>query len=339
MKTTIQILLVTLLIQACDYNSEKVEGLTESQDKKINVKTHVVASKQIAIKNSFYAEIKFNKHATLNSNYAGVVQNLNLEVGSYVKQGQILLKYPNQANKLEIEQAQISVNELSENYQRQLKLHKKGAVSEVAILRLKNQLKLQQKNLERTQEMFLIRAPFNGVVTHVNTKEGVQIQPGTPLISIASPNNLEAWFYVGKKHISIIEMNQPVSIRLHNDTILGSITSKALAMDTKRKAYLIKARFSSKSLEVLAGQTVPIWIKFTSEIPKTIIPWESIIREGNRQHVFKILKGKAHKQSVTLSTITEQWLTVEQGLEPGNVIATAGKEKLKEGTAVNIIKD
>jgi HlyD family secretion protein len=74
----------------------------------------------------------------------------------------------------------------------------------------KLQLNILQQQLEQAQ----IRAPFDGVITETDAKDGDQIQSYTPVLTISNPSKLEISVELQAADLSNVALAQPVTIVL-----------------------------------------------------------------------------------------------------------------------------
>lgn len=191
----------------------------------------------------------FNEQINIRPQVSGQVEQLFVEEGDYVEQGQLLMRLDPEAFEAEVEQAQAQVNarqidiesakeqlaNLRKQLQRKQVLLERGLeqqevvddlASRVDIARI--QVRASEANLERAVAALkfvqdqLARtsfiAPMSGLVSSLDIKEGETVIAGTTnvigsdLMTIADPSVILAEIRVDEADISRIALDQQVEI-------------------------------------------------------------------------------------------------------------------------------
>ena len=325
----------TLIIAtSCSSNDYEQEEII----KRTNVRTITVQKEHLTIEKSFYSEVRFKQSMMVSAELSGKIEKLTIAPGTRVAKGQVLLSYPPQNHELRVEQVQLAHHELKKNYDRQVILYKKGAVSKISVDQLKTELDIQARQLEQTDEMYIVEAPFSGLITDVMVNIGKEVVPGERLFSIAKTNEMEVDFFVTSEDINVIQSNAEVKIRIKNDTVSGRVTQKALIMDPIKKAYRVKAEFNNSSLMSTIGNTVMIDVEMEKIEDAILIPWEATKQQNGQFYVFMDQNNIAVKRPVEVDRVVGLKLFVKNGLNPGESLIISGTDKLEKHPLITIIK-
>lgn len=191
----------------------------------------------------------FNEQINIRPQVSGQVEQLFVEEGDYVQQGQLLMRLDPEAFEAEVEHAQADVNarnidiesakEQLANLKKQLSrkhillsrgLEQQEVVDDLAsrvdIARI--QVRASEANLERANAALksvqdqlaktTFIAPMSGLVSSLDIKEGETVIAGTTniigsdLMTIADPSVILAEIRVDEADISRISLEQPVEI-------------------------------------------------------------------------------------------------------------------------------
>lgn len=170
---------------------------------------------------------------SVESEASGLVDEIVVEEGAFVKRGQLLFIILNprssnvitQSNNIEqrIRNLKREYQIKDEHYQALKKLHYKNYIStsnlknsESELLELKNKLKSSEYELLKFKENQVqeIRAPTDGIVTNILYRRGQRVQSLKTLLQII-PNeaNLIARLYIPTKEIGFLKPGQKINIK------------------------------------------------------------------------------------------------------------------------------
>lgn len=325
-----------------DYGDYGVYGGPEKkaqtrQETAITVKTDTLAVRSLPIVRSFFGEVRFKQSMQYAAESQGNIRELNIRSGQRVKKNQLLMAYPPAQHHLHVERVRIAFNELQDRYNRQLKLHEKKAVSRIALNELKAQLDIREKELSELQSIYVVKAPYSGVITDVKVHKGQQVAPGEHLFSIARIESIEVEFFVSEKHIRTITTGQQAQIFSGADTLIGTVSEKAFQMEPSRRAFKVKATCPNANGTALAGSTVQVALEIGTIKDAIIVSEESIIQQGGSQYVYLAINDRAAKREIHTGKRIGLQVHIQDGLQPGDVLITAGIAKLADSAFIEII--
>ncbi len=322
------------LLGGC-YWPETLQETTKEEP--IKVKAMILKKKPYHKTMVYHGELQFSKSASFVAQQSGIVTQLNARPGQKVRRGELLAVYPPLNHQLQIDQAKIEQHKLARDYTRQQELYTAGAVSKVSVDTYKTQLDVLAKTTQQLQNRNTIRAPFSGIITQVPVKTGEEVSMGQALLSMAETATLVVNFYVSPQEIAHIAVGAETYLTLPNKRIEGNITKTSLQMDSKRKAFLVTASFKNEGVS-FAGPYVEIALETGPSLLGIWIPVESLKHIGNRQYVFVINDGKAIATDVKIGRRNESSVQIIEGLEVGELLITAGSEKVETNSPVSIIQ-
>lgn len=305
-----------------------------------------VTTKDIPIYHTYFGEVKFNQSVTLSAETTGEVKRLRIKAGQQVKAGQILLSFPRKDDNLaienkQIEQTRITLAELKKNYERQKRLYEKGAVNRASVEELETQIKVTQNTIEQLRlgvdKVHTIRAPFSGTIVDVHIEKGQQLAYGTPLFTLAKSDKTEVEFFVIPKDFQTISVGKTVDIIAGQQMISGKISEKSTQVDPMRKAIKVVATFDHSAQQLLVGSTVELRLLKETLTNVLAIPEAMLVQQGQSYYVYTATAGKAVKQKIQIAQRIDLDVVVKQGLQAGDELITAGLNKLKNNTPIEII--
>lgn len=179
------------------------------------------------------------------------------------------------------------------------------------------QLAQQQANIQSAQAgvgsassllaKTLIRAPFDGVITKVDIKEGEISSPNTPVISMLNDGEYQIETFVSENDIAKLSVGQPAKISLDaygRDTFFEAVVISVDPAETLKdgvSTYRTKIQFVGKDEKVKSGMTANIDIETNRRADILQIPQAGIVLESGIKNI-QILEDVTCISDVTTTT-------------------------------------
>ena len=214
-----------------------------------------------------------------------------------------------------------------ERARQQLSLKKAGATSD-EIRAAQAQLQSARAVLAKT----LISAPFDGIVTKMDAKEGESVNLGSTYVSMISAANFEVESYVSESDIAKVKVSQPARITLDTygkDVIFPATVYEVDPAETVVDGvttYKIKLSFNQADDRIKSGMTANITIE-TSNKPSTfVVPQEALFLNAGEKMVTVDQGGKRIDKKVETGGLNANGeIEIISGLVAGERIVVKGK--------------
>ncbi len=214
---TIMILLLVAVLSACNNGNSK-NGQQSSQKNvdssnfrpdTIPVKVTQIRKKDFVQKLQATGTLDARRQATVRAKISGEIQHVYVDIGDQVQKGKLLMKIDSRDFKLKLQQAnaaqahaKAALQNSKKGMNRMKGLYKAGSATEqnrdkavTAYQQAKAmyQEKLAAKNSAQQQlDYTSIKAPFSGMITKRNFKEGDYASAGEPAIQVTNLAVMEA---------------------------------------------------------------------------------------------------------------------------------------------------
>jgi membrane fusion protein (multidrug efflux system) len=191
----------------------------------------------------------------------GRVTKLNVDVGSHVKKGDVLVEIDHRISEAKLRVAQARADFTSKELIRTQRLVKEGGLpiknldtAQAEAEKAQAELQLAQVDVEDTT----IRSPLNGIVVQKVIEEGDVVSPGQTFVSVADVDN--AWISANIEETSVGAVRVGQSVRIWVDEG-GELTGKVLEVRhaTAAQFALIPAENPSGNFTKLV-QRIPVKI-------------------------------------------------------------------------------
>ena len=214
------------------------------------------------------------REAILSTQIDGVVVKYNFRGGERFKKSDVLLKLDDKKynNDLQRMRSLMKEAELNANYTRQKwednkRLFKEDLQSEIEVIKSELDAKVGAERYQTAQINYAdallqlafctIKAPFDGAVEKLLTREFETVRNGQPLISIIDDNQLLAVMNLPTAELPKIKIGIPVTFKVHENgkTVTGSVFEIAGRADHRSETIEIKVLIDNAEHHFSAGMS------------------------------------------------------------------------------------
>lgn len=330
------------------------------------VRTMTVASESAGGAYEYAAEVRARTESRLGFRVGGKVVRRAVNVGDSVKAGQVLaqldpedLKLGQAAAQAALVAAQANLDQTQADFKRFKELRDQGFISSAELERRETALKAAQAQFDQARAQASVQgnqagystlvADANGVITGVDAEPGMVVAAGAPVVRLAHDGPRDVVFNVPEDKVGLVKglAAQPgkLSVRLwgHNEVLPASVREIAAAADPATRTFAVKADLARTpaSVTVRLGQTASVRAELPRQTGVTKLPL-SALREAQGGTAVWVVD----KQTMTVSSKPVQVAGAEGneaviagGVEPGQVIVTAGVHVLNPGQQVKFYID
>jgi len=340
----IPLALIAIVVIKLKSNKEIVKDKVYQYDKEqaINVQVDTIKSELIGAEFAYSGTFEPNKETKLSAEIQGKINDVLVDVGTFVTKGQSLIQLDNSLLKLQLQSAEVQVEGLEADVKRCTVLANADAVQgvqlEKAELGLKS-AKVQRATLLEQINKTTIKAPFNGVVTAKLTEEGAFAAPGVPLLQITDISVLKFTVNVSENDLSSFQLNQTFSINAdaYSDVLLSGKATMIGSKANMGSSFPVQFIVSNTSdLKIKSGMFGKVNLKSDNQKSGIIIPSSAIIGSSSQPQVYKVKNGKAVLHNITIAQKIKNKTVVSKGLEEGDVIVTNGFINLFDDANVTV---
>lgn len=344
-KTPFNLLLASLVLFAvsCSHAPEQESTGTNYLDSLVN-NSDLTAVKKMPVSNTLELAGKIsmdeNRSARIFPLAGGIVVDVAVELGDYVKKGQLLatIRSPELIDaQKDYKNDEAEVLNQEKNVDAAKELFKSGLMSEKEYILTQNQLTISKNNLQKSKELleiyhqsakpdeFNIYAPVSGYIIEKNISPNTQFQSSQSesLFSVSDLNEIYADANVYQSDIDKVETGDSVHITTlsyPDKVFLGTITKVLNVLDPDTKTMKVRARLNNNVLlkpEMFAQMNINYTVG--SEAPA--IPRSALVFDNSLYYVIvKTPKGaEVKKIEIIASNRTHVFVS---GVNPGDLIAT-----------------
>ena len=286
-----------------------------------------------------------NENIGVSPRTPGVVNRILVKEGDYVSKGEVLAELDAEVLKQTLKELESQLDFATEMYKKQKALWDQKIGSEVQYLTAKNNKESLENKIETIKDqikMSNITSPIDGTIEEIPIKVGQMAAVGYPAFRVVNFSKAKAVAEVGEAYTNKIKTGDQVQVFLPDldEEFDRKVTFSSKYIDPTNRTFVVEAELPTNHLVYRANMIAVLRIKdyhnpSTIAIPQNFI--QSSRDEG--QYVFvadpnngnRIAHKRYVKTGITYNGLTE----IEEGLNKGDLLITAGYKDLYDGQPVN----
>jgi membrane fusion protein (multidrug efflux system) len=288
---------------------------------------------------------------TLANEVAGKVEKIAFESGSMVAAGDVLVILDKASEEAQLRSAMAAAELANLNLSRTRELRKTSVISQSELDTAESQQKNTAARVEELQWMLqkrTIKAPFSGRVGIRQIQEGQFLQAGAPIVSLQSLDPVYVNFSLPQQRLSDLSVGMKVQATtdaLAGRVFEGRLTAIDAEVDPLTRNIRLQATMANQDGGLRPGMFAAVSAIAPVEKKHIIIPGTAVIFAAYGNSVFVVKEeagkdGKPHlvcdQKFVRLGSRKGDFVAVENGLQAGEKVVSAGGFKLHKGASVVI---
>jgi RND family efflux transporter MFP subunit len=337
-KVYLILLSVILLGSSCQQQTAK-----SSMKAPTRVKTLVVSSDVVDNAQTYVGMVEEREATAVSFTGMGVVKRVLVREGQAVGKGQLLAEMDDTQARNLLSGAEAQMTQANDALARYKMLHDNGSLPEVQwveiqskVAQAKSQLEVAKKNLADCR----LVAPVSGVIGKKLIGAGETALPSQAIVNILDISSVKVKVAVPEAEVGGINAHTPTSIVVEaiKGSFQGGQIEKGVQADALTHTYDIRINVANGDRKLLPGMVANV--RFLSDgsqaVGSKMVPVTAVQRKSDGSlFVWTVGKDRtAHRTTVTIGQPQGNYVSVFDGLNTGDRIATEGYQKLSEGTKV-----
>ncbi|HNW56575.1 MAG TPA: efflux RND transporter periplasmic adaptor subunit [Bacteroidales bacterium] len=334
-----------LLILLVSCNKNKTAVVVQSSSEKIPVKVTKAESRTYSPYLELPGTAFADQEANLGAALPGRVEKIYFPAGSRVKKGDLLVSLSGEM----YTQALVEFKTIEKDYERVSRLNDKGSITSQDYDHVKAKYDASKAKVEMMKKNAEIVAPFSGTIVEYLVNEGenyffnLNLDPGysstSGILRLMKLDPVQVEVEVNEKDLCKIQKGQKALLTFDavQDTVFtGRISSIKPVLSTMTHTATVKVELRNGSGILKPGMFAHVKIEL-SQRNAVCVPMNAIyVQPGTAEnYLFVIENNTAKRVKIEKLWSDNTWIGVS-GIDAGTIVATSGKEKLREGSLVEI---
>lgn len=330
-KSTIMVALGLVLFSACNSSGNAVVEekelpavkVVEAKEEMVNQVAEYTGNIEPFVKNN------------ISSSVAQRIEKIYVEVGTYVKKGQLLVQMEN----INYANARIQLENIKTDLARTEALYKAGGISQQQYEQLKTQVKIAEENISNLDRNTKLLSPINGVVTARNFDNG-DLAVGQPILTVMQLQPVKIMVAVSEEFYPVVKNGTPVEITLdvyNGKKYSGKVSLVYPTIDPATRTFQTQVSIPNQSMEIRPGMFARAKVELGAK-KRVVVPDKAVIKQQgtNDKYIFVLDGDTVNYVKIELGRRVGTNYEILSGVEAGQKVVVAGMNSLIDNSKVKV---
>ena len=266
---------------------------------------------------------------------AGRITKINVEIGDFVKEGQVLAEI----DKAQLLQAQLQLQNQEVELQRLKSLYEEGGLSQSDYDAMQLQYNVLKTQVDNLIENTTLRSPINGVVSARNYDVGDMYAMSMPIFTVEQIVPVKLLIGVSETDYSKVKKGDSVTVTadaIPDKTFYGKVNRIYPTVDPATRTFTVEVKIDNSYRTLRPGMFARATVNFGSN-NNVVIPDVAVVKQqGSGERFVYVLNedNTVTYKKVVLGRRMGAEYEVLEGLQDGDKIVIGGQIRLKDGVKV-----
>jgi len=341
-----------------------ITSLTTEQIKTVDIQFGTIEQKQLTatLRANGALRVPNNNKANATSLYGGVVKSINVQLGDFVKKGQVIATIAN-PQFIQLQEEYLSTSskvvfaEQELTRQKELNAGNAGALknyqnadAELKAIRtrrasLQQQILLMGINPNSLNNLNLrsalsVTSPISGSISNVFAKIGSYVDVSSPVAEIVDNSQLHVDLNVFEKDLPMLKVGQIIHFRITNNSgqdYNAKVYSIGAAFENDSKSIPVHATVQGNKSGLIDGMNITAIVSL-DDITTSAVPMDAIVSSEGKDYIFVVTNKKEEEEPKAEENKSEEPKTKEQKTNFEKIEVAVGVSNMGY-TAITVVKD
>jgi membrane fusion protein (multidrug efflux system) len=287
-------------------------------------------------------EVEGTRDALLAAALGGYVERVNIENGSEVRRGQVLVQVDAATHRARLAQTRVELDAAARELTRATRL---GDALPRAQLDAAESRHAAALAAERTAALMVsrasIKAPFDGVVSGIAVEVGEVAPPGAPVLRLVNLDSVKVSISVSDRDVVALRegMEAAVTTEARAGVHTGSIVHIDPAANLRTRAFTVEVSVDNPDRSLMPGMIANVRIAEAVASGQVVVPQDWIVTRRDGNGVFLSDHGIAQWRPVQLGSVVGDQVVIAAGVAEGDRVVVAGHRELVDGDPLLIARE
>jgi membrane fusion protein (multidrug efflux system) len=293
--------------------------------------------------------------ATVSAELAGTVAEIKFTNGGLAKGGDVLMRLDASSEEAQLRTSEADLELARADFERARDLAKRNVVSKAELDSAESKFKQKEGIVGNMRAMIAkkeVRAPFDGLLGIRLVNVGQMVTAGQQVVSLQALEPLYVDFALPQQYLS--KLSQGLDVHVQTDVMpgqefVGKLTALNSSVDPVTRNVMLQATLDNRDHSLRPGMFAKVDVVLPEKHKTLVVPGTAISYAPYGDSVFVIEKKKDDKTGeesqilrqafVRVGEARGDFISINQGLEPGQTVVSAGVFRLRNGMPVVINND
>ncbi|MFV8271289.1 efflux RND transporter periplasmic adaptor subunit [Flavobacterium sp. GT2N3] len=299
-----------------------IASLTAEQIKTVDIQYGTIEQKQLTatLKANGALRVPNNNKANATSMYGGVIKNIYVQLGDFVKKGQVIAtianpqfiqlqeEYLSTSSKITFAEQEVArQKELNEGNAGALKNYQ-SANAELKSMRtrrasLQQQIQLMginpnSLNNGNLRSALSVTSPIGGTVSNIFSKIGSYVDVSSPVAEIVDNSQLHLDLNIFEKDLPMLKVGQIIHFRITNNSgedYNAKVYSIGASFESDSKSIPVHARVQGNKSGLIDGMNITAIVSL-NDVTTSAVPTDAIVSADGKDYIFVVTNKQAEEE-------------------------------------------
>lgn len=323
------------ILSACTGASKTEQVVAEENIESVKIATATMQN--VPQENTYTATVQPDKRNNISSSMPNRIKNIYVEVGDYVKKGQLLVDL----DASNIMQQKVQLDNLELEYNRAKELVAVGGASQQQLDQITTQFEAAKTAYNNMLENTKLLSPVNGVVTARNYDDGDMAQGA--ILTVMQINPVKIVINVSETEFTKVKVGMPINVKLDvfgDEIFKGKVSLIYPTIDAMTRTFGVEVEIPNANNRIRPGMFARATIDFGAAERIVVSDRAVIKRAGSGDRFVYVYNndGTVTYTLVELGRHVDTYYEILSGLENGQQVVVAGQTRLSDGVKVNVVE-
>lgn len=285
------------------------------------------------------------RSVTLSFNTVGTVEQVMVQEGQAVQQGDTLATLVQQTYREALGIAKAKSEQAEDAYRRFLPMHRNGTIPEVRMVEVqtareaaRRSLSIAGKNLDDT----ILRASVPGIIARRDVEPGTSAAPALPAFTVVQTRTMLATAPVPEREVARVSRGMParVTVPALGKSFEGVLSELGVTADPLTRTYEVRVPVPNPEGKLRIGMIADVCLHFPGQTRSLVVPPAAVrLDEHSRPYVFVVGRDSSvQRRKVNVAGFAGEQTALEGDLREGELVITSGTPMLSSGMTVRIVE-
>jgi len=271
------------------------------------------------------------------------VSVVHFDSGQRVAKGRLLLELDSGTARAELQEAQVSLNDLNAQVQRLQNLQSRQLIAKSQLdtaVANRNAARARVQAAQVRLDERMIRAPFSGVLGLRQVSPGQFVNAGAALVNLDDLDRMWVDFPVPEFLLTKVQTGMALQLKAEaypDEVFQAKVAGLESRIDVSTRALMVRAEVDNANGRLRPGMLLRVELQ--QELGDSLVVPELCLQQvGNRSFVYAVnADNTVVSRDIVIGSRREGKVVVLSGLKAGDRIVRDGTSKLRDGQAIQIV--
>ena len=329
-----------VLAAGCGNTAKKAETQVVAQEVVPTVAVETVSAREVPQTATYTSTVQAYVKNNIAPQMSGRISKINVEIGDFVKKGQVLAEI----DKSQLIQAQLQLQNQEVELSRLKTLYQSGAVSKSDFDAVELAYKVAQTQVANLEENTILRSPIDGVVTARNYDAGDMYAMTSPIYVVEQIIPVKLLVAISESDYTKVKKGDSIEITadaIPGKTFYGKVEKIYPTVDPATRTFVVEVVVANAYKTLRPGMFARVTVNFGTN-KNVVIPDQAVqklLGSGDRYvYIYNPADSTVRYSKVELGRRLDTEFEVYSGVKSGEIVVTKGHLGLTTGCKAELVK-